>query len=56
MAPGYVDGTKVAMMFDRIRDMATAETGKPIEEVGAGPIFVAGLVLLLGRLRQMIGG
>ena len=56
MAREEVDAVSLGEMFDRVAARATADRGRPLEELGAWPVFVAVLEVLAGEVRDAVLG
>jgi hypothetical protein len=56
MATGEVDASKLVDLFDKVVRAATAEWGRPIEELGALPVALATVRVLGQELRQALRG
>lgn len=56
MATGEVDASKLVDLFDKVVRAATAEWGRPIEELGALPVALATVRVLGQELRHALRG
>lgn len=56
MACEEVDAVSLGEMFDRVAARATADRGRPLEELGAWPVVVAVVEVLAGELREALLG